>query len=285
MPFQLHAQKHPGAALQQCLIGEVRGAIACLGTNSTGAVHEARKHLKKARSALRLLRGVKPRANRRAALTALGKISRHLSSQRDQQVIAGILKRWRKSAGDPARRAAAANLLRHLKQSAPAPSPREVRREAMAELRSVAARLEAWSLDEVLWEQLGRNLRRSHRRVRKSEREFQASQRLADLHEWRKRSKDLWHQLRLLKPLLREPLRKLTVPLRELTELQGQANDLDVMRFRLARKETKLTALDRSALRGLLKKDLTQLLPRIRDAAEAVRKRAPKDFARAMRTT
>jgi CHAD domain-containing protein len=116
--------------------------------------------------------------------------------------------------------------------------------------------------------------------MRKAERRFARSGRAGPLHEWRKRAKYLWYQLRLLRPHLRRRARPLPGQLRLLTELQGRANDLELVRRELAGRRTALGD-HLPVLRKLVEKKQTQLLPRIRRAARKVNRCLPENLLRA----
>jgi CHAD domain-containing protein len=52
---------------------------------------------------------------------------------------------------------------------------------------------------------------------------------VANLHEWRKQAKYLWHQLQVLEPACPDALSKLANEFRELTQLLGDDHDLAVL--------------------------------------------------------
>lgn len=283
MPFELSATNRPGEALRQCLISEVQAARENLLSNHPEAIHEARKHLKKARSALRLLRGLQHRQRSRELRQTLRDIARRLSSQRDLEVAAAWLEHWRSTTHVAAERKLATNLRRQLPLNQRRSNPRNARRTAATGLGQIATELEALSFRKVDWKAITANVERSRRRMQKAEGRFGETSNLADLHEWRKRSKDFWYQLRLLRPLLRGDLRKLPRALRTLTETQGKLHDLDVVQKLLQQPLTKLSADQRSVVEKRIAGEFTHLLLNLKHAAKPVRKLARGDVSEALR--
>ena len=121
--------------LQPQFAREITAARAALATASPSAIHEARKHLKRARSTLRLLRGAMAPESRRSLGASLRLIARHLAGTRDRQVMQGILRTWQTSAPDPVVRQAAATLTREF-----ADQPIELARRAAADQLAVMDR-------------------------------------------------------------------------------------------------------------------------------------------------
>jgi CHAD domain-containing protein len=265
------------------LISEVQAARENLLSRDPEAIHEARKHLKKARSALRLLRGIKPRHPPRNLRHALRDIARRLSRARDREVVDAWLEHWRQTTRIAAERKLALKLQRQLTSSGGSHIDQQPNRRAViARLRQVIRQLEALDVANLDWKAINANVEHSRRRMRKAEKTFAATSALADLHAWRKRSKDLWYQLRLLRPRLRRDLRQLPRALRTLTETQGKLHDLDVLQKLLQQPLRKLSADQRSLVEKRIAGEFAHLLLALPQGAKPVRKLIPRDLADAL---
>jgi CHAD domain-containing protein len=61
-----------------------------------------------------------------------------------------------------------------------------------------------------------------------------------DLHEWRKQTKYLWHQLQILEPISPSMIKKLADQAHQLSDQLGADHDLAVLRQRLSRARGRL---------------------------------------------
>jgi len=205
------------------------------------SVHEARKALKRARAALRLLR---PRLGARAYRRenhALRDAARPLSMLRDARVLLDTLEELAREAPPHDRtalRRVAPELERHREN---------VRRrwlekddpwkDVEKELRAGRRRAAGWKLGGHGWAALGRGLEKTYRAGREAFEKASRAPTAGNLHEWRKQSKYLWHQLQFLEPARPRALRKLADRAHELSERLGKDHDLVVLRPRLRRRD------------------------------------------------
>jgi CHAD domain-containing protein len=223
------------AELARLLLEQVDGAIAQIEgrghADREKAVHEARKHLKKARAVLRLAREDLPKDVRRAENAVLRDAGRALSGARDADVL---LRTLDGVAGD--RRlgvpAAAARPLRqaleeHRERLAAGPGHVD---EALESLRLLRGRAGDWPFAEAGPEAVLAALRTMQGRAR----ETMAAAFAPDAddeawHDWRKRVKDLWYALRILAPVAPTHLGPLVEDADALSEVLGDHNDLAVL--------------------------------------------------------
>jgi hypothetical protein len=101
-------------------------------------------------------------------------------------------------------------------------------------LRKIRRSAKRWSAPSIPLCDLPRVLRRSFRESRNAMMRAQARGRAPDFHDWRKRVKNLWYQLRLAERLVAG----LSTQLAEFKELEtalGQEHNLVVLRTKLAR--------------------------------------------------
>jgi CHAD domain-containing protein len=237
------------------------------------AVHDARKRIKKTRALLRLARpGMKRGAYRRRNHT-LRDTARGLSGARDADVMAETVE----------------DLAERYPQRAPygpvhdvlASWARETRSAgepegAAALLRSLAdAR---WELDGLTRDQLGEALKTTYVRGREAFAVADADPSAENLHEWRKRVKDLWYQQQLLEDSWPKVMKAQAKEAKKLSKLLGEDHDLAVLAS-LLRKDPELAALS-SDLLTVIAERRAVLLKRSRALGRRVYAERPKAFAR-----
>ena len=201
------------------------------------AVHAARKALKKERSLLRLGRSaIKPSARRRQN-ARVRDAARRLSGARDADVMISALA----DIGDRYVGQVPANTVDVVRERLE--SQRDMTRhgvqasgaiaETVQELRVARARAEAMQLRGGGWSIVGAGLQRSYGRGRRAMKRAQHAPTVANMHDWRKRTKDLWYHLRLLRCSAPNTLSGHINEAHALADLLGDLHDLDVLRATL----------------------------------------------------
>ena len=100
---------------------------------------------------------------------------------------------------------------------------------AVAQIEAGLEEIESWDLEGNSWKTIGPGLTRTYRRGRKAMKAAEAGGE-ADFHQWRKRAKDLWYELRLLSDAWPGPLGATAEEAHQLSELLGDHHDLAVLR-------------------------------------------------------
>jgi CHAD domain-containing protein len=198
-------------------------------SDDTGtAVHEARKHLKKTRAAIRLVRYDLGADRRRYENAALRDAGARLSGARDAEVLLETLARLE----DPSADRAAASLRDALRKRRDAARRRghDDRAAAITELEALRQRVESWPLEDESFATAAQGLRRIYRDGRRAQRAATATDVPDPWHEWRKRVKDLWYAARILRPAAPLELGAVVDEADRLAELLGDHNDLAVLR-------------------------------------------------------
>jgi CHAD domain-containing protein len=211
----------------------IEHALGSLKTDGHAeAIHRLRKEIKKVRAMLRLVRPrLKARKYRRMA-KLLREAANRLATPRDAYIRTKTLR----------------NIVRHFK----GPLPRALRRLRM-ELRSgLAAELRRFrkgknvkaihrTLHRVSkevkdldikgkeWNALGPGIQRAYGGGRRAYRIVLNGPSPRNLHEWRKRAKDLWYQVSLLRPAWRPKMVELATQLEALSDYLGDDHDLVVL--------------------------------------------------------
>jgi CHAD domain-containing protein len=215
------------------------------------AVHEARKGVKKSRALLRLMRGTLPDDQRRHENAALRDASRGLSDARDADVMTGTIRQLADDfAGQVPKRTFRAV---HDKLEAARPGTIDPAASAAAvrDLRAALERIDEWELSRGGWGAISPGLAKSYGRGRRALAEVRAEPSLENLHEWRKRVKDLWYQLRLLQQVCGPVVHGQVKEADQLADLLGDDHDLGVLRQTVSANSDALT-VDVDALLALI---------------------------------
>ncbi|MCB0828158.1 MAG: CHAD domain-containing protein [Solirubrobacterales bacterium] len=267
----------PGAPPVE-VIGVIRGrALSAISqlreANPEGqgeAVHEARKDAKKIRAALRLIRGELGEDRFRSENRRFRDGARLLAGMRDTEVMAETVGAMIKRHPETAAQLTPVN--RELRARAEQLKQGSGRGDARARLNMAAdafdggvAVVSAWQLDDHGWDSYGPGLRRTYRDGRRGLRAIERRLRsgpvqeaAGEVHEWRKRVKDLWYQLRLLRDGWKIGLAGLVDETDRLADLLGDFNDLAVLEREMQR--SRLTAAQAAQLDRLIAAGESELL-------------------------
>ena len=241
MGFKLKKNESASAGIRRVVREEIDESLDLVKKGPADpetAVHELRKHFKRIRAVLSLVRdelGEEVYARENGALRDLG---RRLSSARDASIRVSALDRLREAYENDfpadgiatvktrlaARRGAALRPLR--------------RRPAFSaigrDLNALRRRIPAWPIRKAGFDGLASGLRRIYRQGRESEDRAYTSRTDEDFHEWRKRSKDLRYGAELLEPLWPETMKEVEQALHDLTDRLGDDHDLAELRKTLS---------------------------------------------------
>ena len=197
------------------------------------AIHEARKDMKKARAVLRLVRDDLGKETFRSENHRYRDAARLLSDSRDSEVLVETVESLIEEFPDEA--VAAAPFLSELdarreRDRNSGNSADDSRLERAARTIEEGGRLiDEWNLTESDWQLFAGGLRRTYRDGRRRLGDVEAEVSPEAVHEWRKRVKDLWYQLRLLRNAWKDGLKAPVKEIGHLAELLGDYNDLSVL--------------------------------------------------------
>jgi CHAD domain-containing protein len=204
--------------------GRIDHAIDALSTPTEEGVHEARKDMKKLRALLRLVRDeVGDKVFRREA-GAFRDTARELSGVRDADVmlatLADLESRYGAETG-PIRQALQAHRLR-----TGGGGRGQAAKSAIAMLEEARGRVADWPLERDGFEAVEGGLRRTYRAGRRAWRAAVKDPSTENLHEWRKRVKDLWYHCSILEETWKPVMRALADEAHELSDRLGDDHDL-----------------------------------------------------------
>jgi CHAD domain-containing protein len=263
MPFRLPDDAPPADGLRRVARSELLQAARTLrGTGREATrVHNARKHLKKLRALLRLVRAQTGSKFFRAHNRRLRDLGRRLAPLRDAEVAQMTLGQMRRAAPTTSSRRAVSHLRARVNARIPSAGREAVLRQVARELEALERAIPNWPLGELDWPDLTAAVVKTYRRARIEHEHFRLRRDLASLHEWRKRSKDLWYQLLLLQPLARTAARKLTRQLDSLTDIQGRMHDVQLVLDALRQHARDLSVWEQQAVQELAEDNLATMMP------------------------
>jgi CHAD domain-containing protein len=214
------------------------GLDSARGRKLGEAVHGARKDLKRLRAALRLSRDAIGEETYERENTAFRMAGRRLSGARDAQVLVETLDALSDRFTDELAPGVADGLRSQL--SAEHERALQALRDddtlvarTVGELDEARTRTAAWTFADDGFAALEPGLRRIYRRGRRSVRTAEREPTDENLHEARKRVKDLWHATQLLRPAAPKKLKRLSKRAHGLADLLGDDHDLAVLRERI----------------------------------------------------
>jgi CHAD domain-containing protein len=225
--FRLKQDEPVPDGIRRIARGRIDHAIDALAEASEEGVHEARKDMKKLRALLRLVRGeVGDKVFRREAGT-FRDAARELSGVRDADVmlatLADLEERYDADVG-PVRQALEAHRLRTA-----GGGRRQAAQASIAILTESRGRVDDWPLERDGFEALAEGLERTYRRGRRDWRAAVKEPSSENLHQWRKRVKDLWYHCSILQETWKPVMTALADEAHELSDRLGDDHDLAVL--------------------------------------------------------
>lgn len=256
---------------------QIEKALDALGGRalSDERVHVARKEMKKARASLRLLRPALGDAVYRRENAALRDAARPLSRIRDGKVLLDTLDMLVERFGAPARAIPMDGLRRALRRERTrarrevlkGPAAMKSQRELLKKAHERAAR---WAVGDHGWSVVGEGFAHVYTKGREALAAAEADRTPANLHEWRKQVKYLWHQLQALQPLWPGPIGELADQAHQLADYLGDDHDLSVLRARVLDNKAEFPGV---AARGALLGMIDRLRTELRDKAMVLGRR------------
>jgi CYTH domain-containing protein/CHAD domain-containing protein len=247
-----------------------------------GAIHGARKDLKKLRGVLRLVRVELGEETFKAENRRYRDAGRLLSGSRDAEVkletLSALRHRFEGLPGDAGERWQA---MLESEREALAAAPHGGIEERIGEAtEAIAAGRDAvggWPLRTDSWALVGPGLAKSYRDGRRAMKRVLADSSAENVHRWRKRAKDLWYQLRILRDAWPQPLGEAVGQAHRLTDLLGDHHDLALLAEDLQSRDG---VGDRGAFEGAIGKRQEELLEQALDIGRRLYAEKPKAFGR-----
>ena len=257
--YRLKAKEKPSAGVRRIAYGRIDDALDQLGKrhhHPADAVHEARKDLKKLRSLLRMVSPAIGRQVYRRENARFRDLGRELSGARDAEVKLQTLESLRERSGNLDGLDGYVAALEKERTGAEVSGSTLAR--AISELEESRECVADWALGG--WTPTGDGLVRGYRRGRKALAKARVDPSDAKVHEWRKRSKDLWYHLRIVSTAWPEVLESVADQAHKLSELLGDHHDLAVLAEDAAGRPASLMDGAQSRLIAAIRKRQKKLL-------------------------
>ena len=236
MSYELSQDGSLGKNLVRIFRGQIDGALALArGETKPGdtLVHDIRKHLKKARSVLCLLRKQIGRKSLRRADGRLRNIGRLVTEIRDAEVRLETMRQFEQATHHYRSYQKIERLLTAELENFVAGCD-GWEGEAVHLLEEVRRQTKSWSTAGYRWRQLRDGLRKTYRSGRKALAKARSKPSVERIHKLRKQTKLLGYQVRLLRPWNNVLVNGLLEQLTQLGELLGRVHDFVLLADRLA---------------------------------------------------
>jgi CHAD domain-containing protein len=237
MSYELRRDEAIGDGIRRIVCRQIEGAIRTSSAKQNGhgsPVHETRKHLKKARSALRLAAGEIEADTWKCEDRGLRKVGRLISEVRDAEVRLQTVRQLREFARGKKRSFRETEDLLAFELDSFLAAFSEWPEEAKQQLTQALDRIQKWPLDHLHCKQLRKCVQKTYQRGRKALTAAVEKRNTKKLHTFRKRVKELWCQLRILRPLAPAVFGELIDELDAINKYLGQVHDLAFVRERLS---------------------------------------------------
>jgi CYTH domain-containing protein/CHAD domain-containing protein len=285
--YRLLSDEDAATGMRRVISGRLDKAIERLreageeGDALAEAIHGARKDLKKARAALRLIREELGEKTFKRENRALRDAARLLSASRDAEVKLETLAALVDGDGDapPAATALWREALTADRDRIVGGAEGAQTGAAVAAIEEVAARAPEWRIHHDGWKLLSPGLDTAYSEGREAFAGLGEEPGFEAVHDLRKRGKDLWYQVRLLRDAWEPVLDAAAEEIHDFTDLLGDHHDLAVLAEDLADRP-QVAAAQRETLMALIDARQAELLAAARAAGERIYAEKPKAFGR-----
>jgi CHAD domain-containing protein len=284
--YRLGGEETPADGIRRIALGRAEAATGRLRDAEedelAASIHGARKDLKKLRSVVRLVREDLGRKLYRTESRRYRDAGRRLSGSRDAEVKLETLealgerfegglpreptRQWKEALADDRDRLAGAE--------------GQTRRQIEIAVESIEAghaEISHWPLQSEPWKLVEPGLTEGYRRGRRALKRTLKKPSAKNVHEWRKRAKDLCYQLRIVREVWPEPIEGTADQAHELADLLGEHHDLAVLEEDLAERRE---VGERKAFRAAIERRQEELLDSALEIGRRLYVEKPKTFGR-----
>lgn len=250
------------------------------------AIHGARKEMKKLRAVLRLIREDLGEDRFRRENRRYRDIGRLLGPSRDFEAKVETLNALEEHFANQFPSAATRPWRRLLERerdqlfgAGKGEAQSQIER-AQIEVGQGGDAISGWSITACSWELVEPGLLRSYREGREAMGNALSAPSSGAVHEWRKRAKDLWYQLRILRNVWPELLEPTADQAHDLTKLLGDHHDLAILARDLEDREG---IEDSKAITAMIERRQGELLDCAKDLGRRLYAEKPRAFRRRLR--
>jgi CHAD domain-containing protein len=238
MAFRLKPDETLAQGVRRMARGQIDKALDGLtglsGAEPEEVVHDARKRFKKVRALLRLVRDGLGRKFADQEDARFRDAGRPLSEVRDAGVLVEAFDKLVERSGPPGNPETASIIHSFLSDRKQAVCKRLLYEEkalaaVAAAVQEARKNVKRWKIKGDEWEVLKKGLKRIYRNGYQAFHLASGDPSDESLHEWRKRTKDLWHTLQILQPVRPEYTQVRGDQAHELADALGDDHDLAVL--------------------------------------------------------
>jgi CHAD domain-containing protein len=238
MSYKLRSDETLGESLKRIFRRQIENAEAIVCGDRVcddTPVHAVRKHLKKARAALRLVRNEIGRGLFRQQDHCLRDAGRLISDVRDAEVRLETVRDLQSIVPHPGRAAyRSVELALMLELESFMGAFADWQGQALPMLEKVRAASDHWALDHFNARELRCAVQSSYKSARSTLAHARNHPSVENFHEVRKQAKTLWYQLRIVRPVNPVVLKTVTDELKATIDLLGRAHDLTFLGDRIS---------------------------------------------------
>jgi CHAD domain-containing protein len=292
-PFRLHRREAMPAGIRRIACGQIDAAVDALGAgafvNPSEAVHVCRKRFKRVRATARLVNGELAGDAYRLENAAFRDLGRRLSRARDGHVMLETLDALCARYALEIPPGAFADLRAALIEDCQA-SEQRLRERVVAgasivdELRAARTRVAHWRLEHDAVSALAPGFERTYRRGRRAFVAARKDPTDENLHELRKRAKDIWHAAQILRPTAPKMMKTLADRAHRLSDLVGSDHDLAVLSQQVdQRPECLADEFDAALLHALIARRRRRVQREAIELAKRIFAAKPRELSRPVR--
>lgn len=288
--FHLKHHEKPGEGIRRVALGRADSALEGLrglgsADDEAATIHGVRKDLKKLRSTVRMVRNELGEKKFKKLNRLLGDAGRELSSSRDAQIKVETLDSMTSDHAE-ARLACSqwrVDLLAEERKSEAHTGSGEMAAldDAIAKVEEARESIAKWSFKPGADELIDEGLVVSYRKGRMAMKAARADTTPENMHEWRKRAKDLWYQLRIIRKAWPDLIGGMSDMADELTDLLGDHHDFVVLAEDLKGRE--MADADRKTLEAAIEEFQNELAEDAFELGGRVYAEKPKELRKRMR--
>ncbi len=201
------------------------------------AVHESRKSFKRLRATVRLARDELGDKRYRRENRTFRDAGRRLAGARDSQVLLETLDTLGERYADELPSSSYHRFRETLVEQCAAAKKRldagDAEIAVLSDLRDARARVPEWPLAREGLDALAPGFERIYRRGRRAHRKARKDPSTENLHELRKRAKDLWYAAQIIRPASPKRMRRIARRAHALSDLIGEEHDLALLAERV----------------------------------------------------
>lgn len=235
MAFCFQRKESVSKAIRRLGRERIENALKCLkDCGHPEAIHGARKDIKKVRAVIRLVRTEITKKAYCRQIRLMREAAKHLAAPRDAFVKVKTLRNLTRHFKGQL----APGALRHVRAALHNAANEETKRFAKEKtakaverlLRRMAKEFDHMTVSGKGWKALSPGVKAAYSEGRCAYQTALKDSTPENFHEWRKRAKDLWYQVTLLRPVWPEQMDAMASELEALGEYLGDDHDLVILR-------------------------------------------------------